>query len=108
MRALKDTQVERISHSTNIRSIRMEEIRLSALIIKGGEGFQANIEDLNLVSNGITITEAQDKLIEKFAAWVQACEGKDRLGETLSSIGLSSIDEDTELVLEFQEQILNE
>ena len=82
----------------------MEEARLNAQIVKDGDTFQAKIEELDLLGTGATITEAQDDLIEKFTAWLQSCEEQDNLDEALSRIGLSGVGEETELVLEFQEQ----
>ena len=85
----------------------MEEARLSALIVKDGDTFQAKVEELDLLGTGATVTEAQDDLIEKFTAWLQGCEEQDNLEEALSRIGLSGVGEETELVLEFQEQSKN-
>ena len=81
----------------------METVLLTAQINMEDDRYVARLDDLALVSEGETLEAAQEELIQIVRAWIESHDGTDTLSSVLVDAGNPSVDDETELQLEFVE-----
>ena len=81
----------------------MGKLTLAGRVAQDEEGYHATIDGLVIDGRGETPEQAQDDLVEKFVAWIQARDGEGKLEAGLAEVGFTDVEEDTELELEFVE-----
>ena len=83
----------------------MEPVVLTARVRWDGDRYIASIDGLVLEAEGETVGEAQDELIDMMRTWIEIHDGKSALEQTLAEAGFPGVDEDTELQLEFVDEV---
>ena len=87
-----------------IRSSRsLVEYVLEARVVPHEDGYLATVERLSLEVTGDSVETAQDNLINRFRSWLESREEAEDLAESLAQVGISGVQEDTELELHFVE-----
>ena len=81
----------------------MEELVLTARVVREEGKYVARVDGLSLEGDGDSAEEAQDELINIFRAWIELQETTSRLEQALAEAGFPGVDENTELQLEFVE-----
>ena len=79
----------------------MESVMLTARVTWERDRFVAKVDQLQLESEGESVEEAQDLLIQMMRSWIEDNDGTDTLEELLAEAGFPDGAEDTELQLEF-------
>lgn len=84
----------------------MEQLVLTAQVVREDEGYVARLGRLELAGSGESIQQAQDELVDKLRGWIEIHEADETLEEALGEAGFSEVDEDTEIQLEFTGAVL--
>ena len=79
----------------------MESVMLKARVTWERDRFVAKVDQLQLESEGGSVEEAQDQLIQFMRSWIEENDGADTLEQLLADAGFPDVAEDTELQLEF-------
>ena len=79
----------------------MESVMLTARVTWASDRFVAKVDQLQLESEGKSVEEAQDQLIQIMRSWIEENDGTDTLEQLLADAGFPDVAEDTELQLEF-------
>ena len=79
----------------------MDGCILEARVFAHEDGFLATVESLSMEVKGDSLEAAQDNLISRFRAWIEAREEAEDLAESLAKIGIAGVRDDTELELHF-------
>ena len=79
----------------------MESVMLTARVTWESDRFVAKVDQLQLESEGGSVEEAQDQLIQIMRSWIEENDGTDTLEQLLADAGFPDVAEDTELQLEF-------
>ncbi|HEU0020542.1 MAG TPA: hypothetical protein VFR55_02555 [Dehalococcoidia bacterium] len=79
----------------------MEQLVLTAQVVRVDEGYVARLEELELEGSGESIQEAQDELVDNLRDWIETQEVGETLEQALRDAGFSGVDENTEIQLEF-------
>jgi len=85
----------------------METVLLTAQINTENDRYVVRLDDLGLVGEGETLEAAQEELIQIVRAWIESHDGTDTLSSVLVDAGYPSVDDETELQLEFAEAALS-
>ncbi len=81
----------------------MAECIFEARVIAQEDGYIATVESLALEVKGDSVETAQQNLINRFRAWIEAHEEAEDLAESLAEVGIPGVRDDTELELHFVE-----
>ena len=79
----------------------MEQLVLTAQIVRADEGYVAWLPGLELAGSGASIQQAQDQLVDNLRDWIEGHEVSETLEQALHDAGFAGVDENTELQLEF-------
>ena len=79
----------------------MESVMLKARVTWERDRFVAKVDQLQLESEGESVEEAQDQLIQIMRSWIEENDGTNTLEQLLADAGFPDVAEDTELQLEF-------
>lgn len=79
----------------------MEQLVLTAQIVREDEGYVARLPGLELAGTGESIQQAQDQLVDNLRDWIEGHEVNETLEQALHDAGFAGVDENTELQLEF-------
>ena len=74
-----------------------------ARVVAQEEGYLATVEQLSLEVMGDSVETAQENMIIRFRSWLEAHEEAEDLAESLAAVGISGVEDDTELELLFVE-----
>ena len=83
----------------------MESVMLTARVSWDSDHFVAKVDQLPLECDGESLEEAQDQLIQMMRSWIEENDGTDTLEELLADAGFPDVAEDTELQLEFVDEL---
>jgi hypothetical protein len=79
----------------------LEQLVLTAQVVREDEGYVARLPGLELAGAGETIQQAQDDLVDNLRDWIEVHEVSETLAQALYDAGFAGVDENTELQLEF-------
>jgi hypothetical protein len=81
----------------------LERLVLVARVVLEDGKYIARVDGLPLEGSGESVLGAQDALIHTMRAWIETCDGANRLEGELAKAGFPGVEEETELQLEFVE-----
>ncbi len=81
----------------------MERLVLVARVVLENGKYIARVDRLPLEGSGESVRQAQDALVHTMRAWIETCDGANRLEGELAKAGFPGVQEETELQLEFLE-----
>lgn len=84
----------------------MEQLVLTAQVVREDEGYVARLGGLELAGYGESIQQAQDELVNKLRDWIEIHEAGETLEESLREAGFAEVDQDTEIQLEFTGNVI--
>ena len=73
-------------------------VELTAHVVADGSRYVAAVDGLELESTGRTPDAAQDALVQTVRGWLERLDTTGKLGDAL---GIESLDEEAEIVLQF-------
>ena len=78
----------------------MAPVELVARVVSDGNQFLATVDGLDLQSSGRTREAAENGLVQAVRGWLERQDTVGRLGQAL---GIDDLDEETEIVLRFDD-----
>ena len=82
-----------------------DSLQLVARVTPDGDRYLAAVDGLDLEGKGATPDAAQDALVQAMRGWLERLDTTGKLG---AALGVEGLDEETEIVLEFVSQPLDD